>query len=90
MAIDAQKQEEKSHWSAWIWIKWKTGAPEDAWREWKKYPEIKEAWGTSGVWDCVLWVDLSNPDDIEKFVWREIRKNKWVENTETYWAKKWW
>ncbi|NGX45754.1 MAG: hypothetical protein K940chlam2_00934 [Chlamydiae bacterium] len=89
MATEAQKSAEP-HWGAWIWIKWKPGAPEDAWGEWKKHPEIKEAWSTSGSWDCCLWIDLDNPDDIEKFVWREIRKNKWVEKTETYWAKKWW
>lgn len=44
----------------------------------------------SGEWDCMLWIDASNPEDVEQIVWQKIRKNKWVENTETHWAKKWW
>ena len=78
------------HWGAWVWIKWKTGAPEDACMEWKNSKEIKECWSTSGPWDCALWLDVSDPNEVERVVWKEIRSNKWVEKTDTHWAKKFW
>ena len=52
--------------------------------------EIKEAWSTTGDWDCSLWVDVDNPAKVEKIVWGKIRANKWVDKTETHWSKKWW
>ena len=33
---------------------------------------------------------IKTPDELEKFVWKEVRNNKWVENTDTVWAKNWW
>ncbi|MCB1110555.1 MAG: Lrp/AsnC ligand binding domain-containing protein [Chlamydiia bacterium] len=89
MAVE-KHQTTEPRWGAWVWVKWKAGAPEDAWNEWRDHSEIKQAWSTPGNWDCSLWINLDNPDDIEKFVWREIRKNKWVEKTDTHWAKRWW
>lgn len=85
-----EKKEKTYQWGAWVWVKWKPGAPEDAWKEWKNIKEIKQAWSTSGEWDCALWVDMDNPDEVEKLVWKEIRNNKWVQNTDTHLAKKWW
>ena len=89
MAVEAKKQT-NSQWGAWIWVRWKAGAPEDAWSQWKHVKEVKWAWSTSGEWDCALWVDLDHQDAVEKFVWKEIRGNKWVEKTDTHWAKKVW
>jgi hypothetical protein len=89
MAVEAKK-ESTHHWGAWVWVKWKVGAPDDAWAQWKHSKAIKEAWSTPGEWDCALWVDLDTPDAIETFVWKEIRGNKWVEATDTQWAKKIW
>ena len=88
MAIPAKKEEYK--WGVWVWIKWKQGAPDDAWKIWENKKDIKEAWSTSGEWDCVLWVEKNDPDEVEKWIWKDIRSNKWVEKTETHWAKKWW
>ncbi len=90
MAVEAKKVERGYNWGVWVWIKWKPGTPDDAWDQWKDIKEIQEAWTMSGEWDCMLWIDAHNPDDVERIVWKEIRKNKWVENTETHWAKKWW
>jgi len=89
MAI-AVRKEAGHHWGAWVWVKWKAGAPEDAWSAWKNVKEIKEAWSTTGEWDCALWVGLDNPEAVERLVWKEIRSSKWVEKTGTYWAKKYW
>jgi len=89
MAVEAKRQS-KQHWGAWVWIKWKQGAPEDACAQWKHVKEIKEAWSMTGKWDCALWIDTDNPDDIERIVWKEIRSHKWVEHTDTHWAKKYW
>ncbi|PCI78292.1 hypothetical protein COB21_01315 [Candidatus Aerophobetes bacterium] len=77
-------------WGVWVWIKWKPGAPEGAWNHWKSLSEVKQAWSTSGQWDCALWVDVQDPEAVEQFVWKEIRSNSWVEKTDTNWAKKWW
>lgn len=89
MAVEA-KRSSSHHWGAWVWVKWKPGCPEDAWNQWKNIKEIKEAWSTTGEWDCALWVGLDNPEDVERLVWKEIRSNKWVEKTDTHWAKKYW
>jgi DNA-binding Lrp family transcriptional regulator len=89
MAIEARKHTHH-HWGTWVWIKWKAGAPEDAWGSWKDVKEIKEAWSTTGEWDCALWIEIDNPGEVERLVWKEIRSNKWVEKTDTHWAKKYW
>jgi hypothetical protein len=89
MAVEAKKWT-NPHWGAWVWIKWKAGAPEYAWNSWKQAKEVKGAWSTSGKWDCALWIDIGHPDEVERFVWKEIRGNKWVEATDTHWAKKIW
>lgn len=77
-------------WGAWIWVKWKAGAPEAAWKPWQKNKNIKEAWTTSGDWDWVMWIDSHDPEDVKNFVWEEVRTNKWVEKTDTHWVKKCW
>lgn len=77
-------------WQAWVSVKWKPGAPKDAWKKWKSDNKMRAAWSTTGDWDCAIWVDAKSPDDVEKLVWDKIRKNSWVENTETHWIKQWW
>lgn len=89
MAKKAVKSHDQ-HWGVWVWVKWKPGTPSDAWKQWHQVKEIKEAWSTSGDWDCSLWVDVNNPSDVEKIVWNKIRNNQWVDKTETHWSKKWW
>jgi hypothetical protein len=89
MTIEPKKQA-GSHWGAWVWVKLKIGAPEDCVLQWKETEEIKGAWSTAGEWDCVFWLEINDPDAIERFVWRKIRNNKWVEKTSTHWAKKVW
>lgn len=76
-----------NEWQAWVWIKWKAGAPATAWEGWKKHPMLKGAWSTQGDWDCSLWVNAKTPDELETFVWKEVRGNQWVEATQTHWAK---
>ena len=45
---------------------------------------------SDGEWDCALWIGVDNPEEVERLVWKEIRGNKWVEKTDTHWAKKYW
>lgn len=78
------------HWQAWVWIKWKPGTDSSAWEEWRTNSTIQAAWSTLGEWDCVLALNVSTPEDLETFVWKTIRKNQWVADTSTTWAKKWW
>lgn len=85
-----QKSEKKSDWNAWINVRWKPGAPKSAASQWQKNKHIKGAWTSTGWWDCSLWIDASDPDQLEKIVWDTIRKSKWVEDTETQWVKQWW
>ena len=51
---------------------------------------VQSAWSTLGEWDCVLWVNTNDPDELEKFVWKNLRRNEWVERTATTFVKKWW
>lgn len=69
---------------AWIWVRWNTGAPKDAWKEWGN--SNLKVWSTTGEWDCKVWVPAKNTDEIEQFVWNKVRKNKWVKDTKTEWA----
>ncbi len=78
----------KGKWQGWVHIKWKAGAPEAAWKSWKTHPWVKGAWSTQGDWDLALWLDVKDPDQLEEFVWTKVRASKWVEATETSWAKK--
>lgn len=77
-------------WQAWVHVKWKPGTPDTAWQGWKNNTSVKGIWSTTGSWDCTIWVDVKNWDELEKFVWKDVRSNEWVERTETAWAKQWW
>lgn len=80
----------KNQWQAWVHIKWKSGAPTNAWEAWKSNPTIKSAWSTLGEWDSMLWLDVKTPDELEEFVWKHVRTNSWVQDTKTTWSKQWW
>jgi hypothetical protein len=79
-----------NQWQAWVNVKWKPGTPETAWQNWKDSKWVRGVWSTTGDWDCSIWLDVSTPDELENFVWKEVRGNNWVEATETRWAKQWW
>jgi hypothetical protein len=77
-------------WQTWVWVKWKAGTPSNAWEGWKQNKLIENAWSTIGDWDCVLCLTTANPDDVEQFVWSELRRNQWVDATHTTFTKRWW
>ena len=77
-------------WQTWVWVKWKPGTPATNWENWKNNSKVKGAWSTQGEWDSVFWLESTNPDEIEDFVWNDLRSNEWVEHTFTSLAKKWW
>ena len=79
----------KQNWQAWVDVKWKPGTPTTAWENWNGNPKVKGAWSTLGDWDCRLWLNVQTPDELEDFVWKHIRKNQWVDTTQTHWAKQW-
>ena len=78
------------NWQSWVSIRWKPGTPSDAWEKWKGDPQVTAAWSTLGAWDCVLQLNVWEPDEVERFVWKNLRGNQWVESTSTTFAKKWW
>lgn len=78
------------NWQCWVWVKWKPGTPSNAWEKWQSEKLVKSAWSTLGDWDCCLWLDTSDPDKVEEFVWKHIKTNQWVESTNTAFCKKWW
>ena len=79
-----------ANWQSWVWVRWKANALSNAWETWKSHSQVKSAWSTLGEWDCVLCVDASTPDEVESFVWKNLRTNQWVDATHTTFAKKWW
>jgi hypothetical protein len=80
----------KEVWQPWVKIKWKPGAPSTAWEAWKGNSSVRGAWSTQGQWDGLLWLNFSSWDELENFVWKNVRNNQWVEATETQWSKQWW
>ena len=79
-----------NQWQACVNVKWKVGAPATAWECWKGNDSVKSAWSCSGDWDCSLWVDVHSPEELEQFVWNQVRNNDWVVETNSVWVKKWW
>ena len=82
--------QQNNPWTPWVWIKWKPGTSATAWEAWQKNDRIESAWSTHGDWDCVLMVKAQTPEELEEFVWKTLRKNEWVADTRTNWAKRWW
>ena len=83
-------QSMKANWQGWVQVKWKPGTPETAWKSWTKSKSIKYFCSTKGNWNCTVWIEVSTKDKFEKLVWKNIRNIKYVENTESFWAKQWW
>ena len=79
---------EEGKWDAWVWVKWKPGAPANAWKQWNM-GNVKGCWSITGHWDCQLWIAVENMSELEDFVWNNLRTNEWVEDTETQWVKEW-
>lgn len=74
-------------WQGWVHIKWKPGTPDSVWSTWKANKWVKGVWSTQGEWDCSIWLDVQTPDQLEQFVWSDVRGNQWVEDTHSYWVK---
>ena len=78
-------------WSARIDVRWNADAPATENWDWlKEWKEVKWAWSTTGEWDMTLWVDVSTPDELEKFVHNKLRTKKWVAYTKSTWTKEVW
>ncbi len=77
-------------WQTWVWVKWKPNTPSNAWEKWQGNKSITGAWTTLGEWDCVLCLNIQTPDEVENFVWKNLRTNDWVQATHTTFAKQWW
>lgn len=72
----------------WVFVKWKPGAPRDAWKAWNR-EGWKWAWSCTGNWDCLMWISNADPNFAEKTVWDTVRSNEWVADTQTCWAWQW-
>lgn len=78
-------------WTAQVQVKWNKDAPQGENWEWlKDWSEVKWAWSTMGDWDMTLWLDVSSPADLEKFVHEKLRTKNWVEDTKSTWTKEVW
>lgn len=78
-------------WTAQVQVKWNKDAPQgENWSWLKDWDEVKWAWSTMGDWDMTLWLDVSNPEDLEKFVHEKLRTKNWVEDTKSTWTKEVW
>jgi DNA-binding Lrp family transcriptional regulator len=82
-------------WQAQVHVKWNKKWPKEwskaaAWDWLKEWPEVKTAWSTMGDWDAVLWVEASNPEEVENFVCNKLWSKEWVDKTETHWAREVW
>ena len=80
-----------SNWIAQVQVKWNKDAPvRGNWSWLKEWPEVKWAGSTMGEWDMVLWVDVKNPEDLEKFVHDQLMAKSWVIDTKSTWTKEVW
>ena len=75
-----------NQWDAFVLIKWKANAPLNCWNNFD-LSNVKACWSLTGEWDLQIWLSVNNQDDLEDFVWNNVRQNEWVENTTTQWAK---
>ena len=85
----------KSNWQATVYLKWnkewsKQWAQKKSWDWLKDWKEVSSAWSTMGDWDMVLWVNVETPEQLEKFVSEKLWSQKWVEATESHWARQVW
>jgi len=78
-------------WNAHVWVKCNNELkPNDSWDSMKDWQDVRRAWWTMGDWDLVLEVDCDSPDKLEEFVWKELRKKPWVNETHSTWTKEVW
>lgn len=78
-------------WSAQVFVKWTKDAPVwDNWQWLSEWKEVKWAFSTMGEWDMVLWIDVDNPKDLEKFVHEKLWSKNWVSDTKSTWTKEVW
>ena len=80
------------NWQAQVFVKWNKKWPKEwakakTWDWLKEWPEVQTAWSTMGDWDCVLWVEAKDPEELENFVCNKLWSKEWVEKTESKWAR---
>jgi len=76
-----------NNWNAHVYLRWSHDYKDSNWEWLKKYPQVKRAWSTMGDWDCCLEVDVATPQDLEEFVWKQLRTQPWVWSTHSTWSK---
>lgn len=82
-----QKKSDKG-WKAMISIKWNRAMPADSIRKLKTNRNVKDAWWMGNHRNFMCFYEAKNPNDVERFVWNTLRKNKFIERTETHWVKR--
>ena len=75
-------------WKAMISVKWNRSMPKDSILKLKANRNIKEAWWMGNRKDFICFYEAKNPSDVERFVFNTLRKNKYIENTQTHWIKR--
>jgi hypothetical protein len=82
-----QKKSDKG-WKAMISVKWNRSMPDDSIAKLRKNRGIKDAWWMGNRKNFMCFYEAKNPGDVERFVLNTLRKNKFVEGTETHWVKR--
>ena len=77
-------------WNAHVWVKWSNDYRETDWEWLNQVSKVKRAWSTMGDWDCCLEVEVSDPDELESFVWNELKNRPWIWRTHSTWSKQVW
>lgn len=78
-------------WNAHVWVKCSNDfSPQSNWEWLKEWKNVHRAWWTMGDWDLCLEVSVNTPEELENFVWSQLRKKEWVSNTHSTWTKEVW
>lgn len=79
------------NWNAFVWVKCSDEFKMDSnWKWVEDLKGVKKCWSAMGDWDLWFQVDVNSPDELESWVWTELRKNRWVTDTRSTWTKEVW
>ena len=77
-----------SKWNVWVAVRSNGKFAEADWNKVKNWSgpwgKVMRAWSTTGIWDWFVELATSNPEDAQAFV-QKLRKEVWVEDTNTQW-----
>lgn len=77
-------------WNGFVWLKFGNDFNAKNLEWFKQHAKwVKEYGTTTGKWDGYIKITAPNYQDLEKFVWEQVRKQPWIKDTHTQ-AANWW